>query len=77
MRASPLSITIRVHMIGNSNYEIWVKRDAVGDEKQYYRYTYRHNAVLSCLLSELRSCLDGKVEIVADLDGKHCEKGGI
>ena len=32
-------------------------------------YTYRHDAMLSCLLAELQACLTN-VEIFADLDGK-------
>jgi len=32
-------------------------------------FTFRHDAVLSCLMVELQACLDN-VEIFADLDGK-------
>jgi len=36
---------------------------------QQGRFTFRHDAVLSCLIVELQACLDN-VEIFADLDGK-------
>ena len=36
---------------------------------QQGRFTFRHDAVLSCLMAELQACLDD-VEIFADLDGK-------
>ncbi|XP_065907873.1 uncharacterized protein [Dysidea avara] len=36
---------------------------------QQGRFTFRHDAVLLCLMSELQACLDN-VEIFADLDGK-------
>ena len=36
---------------------------------QQGRFTFRHDAVLSCLMSELQACLDN-VEIFADLDGR-------
>ena len=36
---------------------------------QQGRFTFHHDAVLSCLMAEQQACLDD-VEIFADLDGK-------
>ena len=44
---------------------------------QQGRFTFRHDAVLSCLMAELqKACLDG-VEIFADLDGKRASESGF
>ena len=37
---------------------------------QQGRYTYCHDAVLSCLMAELQACLDS-VETFVDLDDEH------